>query len=263
MFAIFLKQDYQLPILETFAFLFATGVLLQSSLVQGYNETYIAYSYFGSGGTFALPILIFMILIWKNISFGLGGDFEKGVMQTFLTYPLGRGRMLAARLLSSVGVAFGILSLAEFLVLLVMVPKFATRQMPTLILNYLSVLATPILITMIVLLVCVFVKKSGLPLTVGLISYFVMGLFLEFFVAYALETKNAVLLAVTYLLNPAIAFQSFYRYHFNGGSTGLGISSTWGIPGFGDIATYLVGSYLVSAILLVVSILWFVRKLEV
>ncbi len=265
MFSIFLRQDYHFPLLEVFAFLFLTSILLVSSLQGGYNETYIAYSYFGVA--LSLPVLVFMILVWKNISFGLGGDLEKGVMQTFLTYPLGRLKMLGARLLSSVGVALGILSLAELSVLLIAMPAFAVRQASTLVLNYLAVLALPVLITMVVLLVTVLAKNSGLPLAAGLVFYFVAGLFLQFFVGYATQTENSALLAATYLLNPALAFQNYYNFFFNGPPVQSGVisipPSTWGVPDFGTAAAYLVGNYLVSLVLLLLSTLWFTRRLEV
>jgi len=263
MLSIFLRQDYHFPLLEIFAFLFVVGILLTSSLPPGYDETYIASSYFGSGAV-SLPILVFMILVWKNISFGLGGDLEKGVMQTFLTYPLKRLRILGARLLSSVGVALVVLTLAELVVLLATMPAFAIQQASTLTLNYLAALALPILITAVVLVVCVFAKTSGLPLVVGLAFYFAAGLFLQFFVGYGVQTENSVLLGATYLLNPAIAFQEYYS-HFSCGppSQGFICGATWGTPGLEAAAAYLVGSYFISIALLSISALWFTRRLEV
>jgi len=263
MLSIFLRQDYHFPLLEIFAFLFLAGILLTSTLPAGYDETYIASSYFGFGAI-SLPILVFMILVWKNISLGLGGDLEKGVMQTFLTYPLKRLRILGARLLSSVGVALAVLTLAELVVLLATMPGFAVRQAPTLALSYLAALALPTLITAVVLAVCVFAKSSGLPLVVGLAFYFAAGLFLQFFVGYAVQTENSALLGATYLLNPAVAFQEYYS-HFSCGppSQGFVCGVTWGTPGLGAAATYLIGSYLISTFLLLVSALWFARRLEV
>ena len=268
LFSIFLRQDYHFPLLEVFAFLFLASILLVSSLGQGYNETYIAYSYFSSGAV-SLPILVFMILVWKNLSFGLGGDFEKGVMQTFLAYPLGRLKMLGARLLSSVGVALGVLSLAELVVLLITVPAFAISQASTLALSYLAALALPILITAVVLLACVLAKSSGVPLVVGLAFYFAAGLFLPFFSAYAVQTENSVLLGATYLLNPASAYQSYYNHFFNNAFVSTGVvsafpsASAWGTPGFETAAAFLVGNYLVSFVLLFMTAMWFTRRLEV
>ena len=263
MLSIFLRQDYHFPILEIFAFLFLVGILLTSSLPAGYDETYIASNYFGSGVA-SLPILVFMILVWKNISFGLGGDLEKGVMQTFLTYPLKRLRILGARLLSSVGIALAVLTLAELVVLLATMPVFAIRQASTLALNYLAALALPILITAVVIAVCVFTKTSGLPLVVGLAFYFAAGLFLQFFVGYAVQTENSALLAATYLLNPGVAFQGYYS-HFTCGppSQGFVCGATWGTPGLGAAGAYLVGNYFISIVLLLISALWFERRLEV
>lgn len=263
MFSLFLRQDYSFPTLEVFAFLFVISILIGTYIIQGYNETYIAYSYFGASATISLPILIFMILIWKNISFGLGGDFEKGVMQTFLTYPLSRTKMLGARLLSAIGVALGILSLAQFIVLSIIAPGFTSREAPTLILNYLSVLATPLLVTMIVLLVCVLAKSSGIPLIVGILLYFLFGLFLELFVGYAVQAQNHVLLGVAYLLNPALAFQNFYSYNFNGGFTGIPNNALWAVPSFPLSLSYLAGNFAISIVLLFVSFVWFRKRLEV
>lgn len=264
--AIFLKQDFSFPGLEIFTFLFAIGTLLEYSFTQGSNTTYIAFSYFGSGGTISIPVLVLMILTWKNLSFGIGGDFEKGVMQTFLVYPLSRPSLLLARLLSAIGIPMILISATQIVALLIMTPGFATQQAFVLILSYLSILALPLLITIVVLLVCMFAKNSGTPLITGIVFYFAAGILFEVIVsAIAVPSKNLALLSFIYLLNPTMAFQSYYNYYFNAGSFNFGVQGnpTWGIPSFEFTVGYLVANFVIIGILLAFCFIQFTKRVEV
>jgi hypothetical protein len=262
--SIFLRQDYGFPVVEIFAFLFSIGILLEYSFAQGSNLVYVAFSYFGTGGAFTIPILVLMILIWKNISFGFGGDFEKGILATFLVYPLGRGKLLLARLISAVGIPLGLITFTQLIMMCLMTPRFATEQAFTLILTYIAVLATPLLITMAVLLACLWAKGSGTPLIIGIAMYFVIGLFLEIITGFAATARNLSLLYFVYFMNPALAFQSYYNYYFNGGSSNFGVpgNPTWGIPTFDAMITLLVANLAVTAFLLVFCFRWFTKRVE-
>jgi ABC-type transport system involved in multi-copper enzyme maturation permease subunit len=262
--SIFLKQDYGFPVVEIFAFLFSFGILLEYTFAQGSSPVYVAYSYFGAAGTFTIPILVLMILIWKNISFGFGGDFEKGIVATFLVYPLSRGKLLLARLISAVGIPLGLITFTQLIMLYLMTPRFATEQASTLILTYIAVLATPLLITMVVFLVCLWAKGSGTPLIIGIVLYFVIGLFLQLVSGYAAQTVNLSLLYFVFFMNPAVAFQSYYNYRFTGNSNFgfINGNSAWGIPSYDSMITLLVANLAVTAFLLAFCFRWFTKRVE-
>lgn len=261
MLSIFIHQDYRFPILEVFAFLFAGSVLLVGSMSvnNGYNAA--AFGYMTGISGLSLTLLVFMILIWKNIAFGLGGDFEKGVMQTFLTYPLSRGRILLARLLSSVGVALAVLTSAQFLVIFVMAPLFAESQIATLALGFVTSLGTPLLLTAVVLLVAVVSKQGGLSLLVGIVLYFALSILLLVLLGIGYQEQNYILVSSVFLLNPVSAFQLYYNPQNVPSFSGPSGSTVW-TPNFGEAAGFLAANMILTLAILAVSVFIFTRRLE-
>ena len=255
--SIFLHEDYRLPVLELFAFLFTASVFFASNPLQGYNLTSIAFSYVQSAAV--LPLLIFMILIWKNIAFGLGGDFEKGVVQTYLTYPLSRTKLLIARLVSSVLIALGVLALAQFLGMYLVAPQFATAESGVLVFGFLTALANPLLLTSIVLLVAVLTKQGGLSLIVGILLYFVLQFMLIIILNYAYSIQNYYLVVASFLLNPMEALQ----YYLNGTGGFIGTPLSVWIPNLQNVAQIVVGTYVVTGAITIAAFVWFMRRLEV
>ncbi len=79
-----LSEDYRFPILEVFAFLFALSTFatarfglsgLGGTSVTGVTGSSIAFSLVFTVATG--PILIFFVLILKNISYGLGATLRR------------------------------------------------------------------------------------------------------------------------------------------------------------------------------------------
>jgi len=64
----------------------------------------MAYSLVSTLCEFPL-MFIFVVLILKNVAYGLGSDLDRGVMQTLFLYPLKRRHILTARLLSGLGIS--------------------------------------------------------------------------------------------------------------------------------------------------------------
>ena len=88
-----IHEDYRFPFLEIFAFLYALGTFVFASFgvtitSQGTTNEAIAYTTVNS--ILNIPMFIFIILVFKNIAYGLGSDLEKGIIQTYFSYPLKR-----------------------------------------------------------------------------------------------------------------------------------------------------------------------------
>jgi len=100
-----LDEDYRFPILEIFAFLFTLAMFVFVNFNVGFETgEALTYSLISTLCGFLL-LFIFVVLILKNVAYGLGGDLEKGVMQTLFSYPLKRRYILTAKLRSGLGIA--------------------------------------------------------------------------------------------------------------------------------------------------------------
>ena len=138
-----IHEDYRFPFLELFAFLYALGTFVFASFgvtigaqgtVQGTANEVITYGAVNS--ILSLPLLIFIILIFKNIAHGLGNDLEKGIIQTYFSYPLKRLGILTAKLLSALGVALLLFLGIQISGLYILAPDIVLPQLGTVLLTY-------------------------------------------------------------------------------------------------------------------------------
>lgn len=140
-FASALNEDYRFPILEVFAFLYALGTFVFANIAGtlgqfATSEDAVAFSLVNS--LTGLPVFIFVILILKNIAYGLGSELEKRVTQTFLSYPLKRRLLMTAKLLSSIGVALLLFLGIQVFALFILAPDIVSPHMDTVLLTYLG-----------------------------------------------------------------------------------------------------------------------------
>jgi ABC-type transport system involved in multi-copper enzyme maturation permease subunit len=251
--SIFLHLDHRLPVLEASAFLFFSCVLLFSSVSSG--DAYSAFSYMAGPSGLSLTSLILVVLILKNVASGWGGEFEKGTMQTFLTYPLSRGKAFLARLASSLLVPLGLLTLAQFSVVFLIAPSFALARFGSLFLGYLTVLTTPLLITALVVLAVLGAKSGGVSFALGLVAYFALLIFTAFALSIGYSSGNYSLVWAIFFLNPVYAFSSYF-----GSPAGFGYNAP--VPTYAQAVGLLAGNLLLSLALLAVGALLFVRRTE-
>ena len=251
--SIFLHLDHRLPVLEASAFLFFSAVLLFSSVSSG--DAYSAFSYMAGPGGLSLTGLILVILILKNMASGWGGDFEKGTMQTFLTYPLSRGKAFMARLISSLLVPMGLLTLAQFSCVFFIAPDFALAHFGSLLLGFLTSLTTPLLIAGLVVLAVLWAKSGGVPFALGLVAYFMMLIFSAFLLSIGYSAGHYSLIWGVFFFNPVYAFSSYFGY-----PAGFGYNAP--VPTYAQAVGLLAGNLLLSLALLAVGALLFVRRTE-
>jgi ABC-type transport system involved in multi-copper enzyme maturation permease subunit len=255
--SIFLHLDHKFPILEASAFLLFLCALLFSSISS--LDPQSAFNYMAGLGGLSLSSLILLILILKNASSGWGGEFEKGTMQTFLIYPLSRGRVLLARLTSSVLLPLGLVVLSRFSVVYIISPVFTESQFPSLVLGFLCSLTIPIMVAAIVVLAIQWAKSGGVPFAIGLVGYFAMLIFSLFLVAIGSNTGHPELVWVAFFLNPASAFSSYYSRL----SGQFYCSPCPPVPTYTQAVELLASNLLLSVCLLVLSAMLFVKRTEV
>lgn len=260
-----LSEDYRFPILEVFAFLFALSTFVQARFglagtggtsVTGVTGDSIAFSLvFLVAGT---PIFIFGVLILKNISYGLGGDLEKGIIQTLLSYPLKRSRILTAKLLSALGMAF-LLSLGTiFSALYILAPGIIGPHVGVVILSFFTITSYVLTISAIVLLATMLLRRGGAALILGVVLFFGFTIVQAIVSSVADVTRSPTLLQSFSVVYPIIALQRYYGNGF--GPTGP--SPAYWTPSFNEVLGYLATSYVLMSALLALSYFYFSRRLN-
>lgn len=261
--SVFLREDYKFPVLEIFAFLFVLSLLIFGSFNiggPGNPASYLPMNYVGGS---ILSFLVFLILIWKNLSTGFGGEFDKGVMQTFLVYPLSRRLILLARLVSAVGVAIGLLLLSQFTVLYLLVRGFFLSNLGAFSYLYLIALGDIFLITALVLLTTVLTKSASAPLVVGILLFFGISILSGFLTGYATQTSNYNLLVATFIIDPFLSLQTYFvPAALNLGGPILQLTTPFWAPTTQNVVPVVVANYVTSAMIVILSFLYFSRRVE-
>ncbi len=260
-----LNEDYRFPILEVFAFLFALSTFVQAryglsmlggTSVTGVTGDSIAFSlvFTVAGG----PIIIVFVLILKNISHGLGGDLEKGIIQTILSYPLTRSRILTAKLLSAIGMAF-LLSFGTMIsALYVLAPGIVGPHIGIVLLASITITSYVLIFSAIVLLVTMLLRRGGAALILGVVLFFGFPIVQVIVLSVADATRSPLLLQGLSVVYPVTALEKYY-------GTGLGpsgINLGYWTPSFNEVLGYLAASYVLVSALLALSYFYFSRRLN-
>ncbi len=255
-----LDEDYRFPLLEIFAFLFALGTFVFVDLGAYSGQTGEASAYNLVSTLCGFPLLfIFVVLILKNVAYGLGGDLEKGVIQTLFSYPLKRRYILTARLLSGLGIALLLFLGIQIFGLFLLAPDVILTYPSTVFLTYAAQLCSPVLLLAgLVLFFALRLKRAGLALVIGVVLL-LTGLVVSGFVtSIAYGTGSHLSLEIWAVINPNSALQTYY--------SNVGVASlppeTW-VPSFSEALLYLGAGYLIVAALFIVGYIYFDRRLEI
>jgi ABC-type transport system involved in multi-copper enzyme maturation permease subunit len=254
-----IHEDYRFPILEVFAFLYALGTFALSSfgsiLTSQGTASGEAVAYQLTSSLLGVPLFIFVILIFKNIAYGLGSDLEKGIIQTYLSYPLKRRGILTAKLMSALGVSVILFLGIQISALYILAPDVILPHFSTVLLTYIASLSYPLIITGILLLITMILKRGGLTLVVGIVLYFALSIVsgIVFFIAYA--TKSTLLLQAFSVLSPQTALQQYY-------SSGSVFLTEFWAPTFPDVLLCVGASYALVVVLFFVGYYYFSRRLS-
>jgi len=253
-----IHEDYRFPFLELFAFLYAIGTFVFASFgvtigtqgtAQGTTNEIIAYGAVSS--TLSLPLFIFIILVFKNIAYGLGSDLEKGIIQTYFSYPLRRRGILTAKLLSALGIALILFLGIQLSGLYILAPDIVLPQLGTVILTYAANLSYPLLIAGIMLLLTLKLRRGGISLIAGLVLYFAMSIISSIATVFAWASESPLGLQIISMINPSLALQQYYG----------GTFEFW-IPAFSEVLIYTGVSYVIVAIVFFLGYTYFSRRLN-
>lgn len=254
-FASALNEDYRFPILEIFAFLYTLGtfafVSLTSYSISATGQT-AATAYSLTSSILGFPLFIFVILIFKNIAYGIGSDIEKGIIQTYLAYPLKRRSILTAKLLSALGVSLPLFLAIQLLGLFIIAPNIISPYIGTVLLTYAANFSFPLLIAGIMLLIALILKRGAHAIIAGIILYFAISIVSSIlsFIAYA--TNSWLGIQILSVLSPNIALASYYQF----------VGSTTWQPTYTDVLFYVGASYVVVAAVFAIAYLYFSRRLS-
>jgi len=256
-FASALHEDYRFPVLEIFAFLYALGTFAFANLADFRFASTEAMAYFLVSSLMGIPLFIFLILVFKNIAYGLGGDLEKGTIQTFLSYPLKRRNILTTKLLSALGVALLLFFGIQLVALIVLAPGVVLSNVGVVLLAYVANSGFVFLLTAIILLVTLFIRKGGVALIVGIILWFALGIASSLVMFIASITGSALPLQIVALLNPSTALSAHY-----GGLQLVLLNIVWE-PTLTEAAFYVVGNYAIVAFVFFLAYYYFSRRLSI
>jgi ABC-type transport system involved in multi-copper enzyme maturation permease subunit len=256
-----IHEDFRFPFLELFAFLYTLGTFaLANFTVNVYSQitTEEAVAYAVTSSLISGSLIVFILLIFKNVAYGLGSELEKGIIQTYFSYPLKRGAILTAKLLSAIGVSLLLFLGIQISALYILAPDIVFPHLDTVILTYAANLAYPLLISAIMLLMTLKLRRGGIGLVVGIVLYFAMSIISGIALFVALSTESPLVFQILSVISPTYALQYYY-----GGLSGISTFSsfTW-TPTLSETMLYIGSSYAIVASLFILGYIYFSRRLN-
>jgi len=253
-FASAASEDYRFPVLEIFAFLFVLGqfVLANLNIPSSINSGELMIYWLVSSGT-GIQLLLFLILMLKNVSYGFGRDFEKGTFQTELSYPLSRRKILVARLLSGIGIAVLLLLGVQIVALFIEAPAMILPNIGLILLLFVSNFGELLLLTSIILLLALLIKRGNGSLIIGIAACLAVGVGTSILMLLASMKGSVMFVQIGALLNPSLALSAYFGYASGG--------IVWS-PSLVEAAFYVLGNYVITAILFSVAYYYFARRLS-
>ena len=254
--SLFLYTDNRFPFFEATAFLLVACALLFGQIPS--NSDAGAFTFTAGFSGLSITTVIFLVVVLKNLASGFGGEFDKGTMQTLLNYPLGRGRLLLARLTSAVVLVVGLLAIVEFGTAALISPTLVAQHFPMLMSGFLTSLSVPLLIAAVATLLVMVSKSGGVALAVGLTAYFGIVVLSAFLIQWGFSLQNRVAVLVVYLLNPAYSFMQYF-----GQGAYCGYPCFLSPPSLEASAVILISNLVITLSIFALGALYFTRRLEV
>jgi ABC-type transport system involved in multi-copper enzyme maturation permease subunit len=253
-----LNEDYRFPILEIFAFLYTLGTFALASVatITSTNVTDEYTAYITTSSLLGMPLFIFLILIFKNIAYGLGNDIEKGIVQTYFSYPLKRRSILSAKLLSALGVPLALFLGIQISSLYILAPDIVAPHLVTVLLTYAASLSSVFLIAGIILLLTLALRRGGLALVLGIVLYFALAIIQSLVTYVSVATKSVLSLQIMSIFSPGVALAAYYQII----RTPAG-SQVW-TPTFSEVVIYVGASYAIVLSLFLLAYFYFSRRMN-
>ena len=257
LFALALKEDYRFPTSEVFVFLFILGTFVFSGFwsMMLYSGVTSETAYTLTSSALSLLLFVFILLILKSIAYGLGSDIEKGIVQTYFSYPLKRHSILSAKLLSALGVSVALFLGAQILSLYILAPDVITPYFGTVVLTYAASLCYPLLIAGVVLLVTLVLRKGGLALVMGIVLYFALEIIQSLASFLSSATGSVLGLQVTSVFSPNLALARYFQFY---GQTGIQV---W-VPTLAEVMAFVGAGYAIVVCFFLLSYFYFSRRMS-
>jgi ABC-type transport system involved in multi-copper enzyme maturation permease subunit len=264
-----LHDDYRFPILELFAFLYTLGTFVfvtsgyasfgpTTFSLSGYDLPKDSAAYLFTSSLLGLPLFILVILIFKNVAYGLGSDLDKGLFQTYFSYPLKRWRILTAKLLSALGVPLILFLTIQITALYLVAPDVIAPYPGTVLLTYAASLSPSLFIASIMILVALVHRRGGSTLVLGIVFFFAMNLVSTVAGFLAFATDSPLPLQIVSILSPNLVLMDYYSMRSELGITGSGL---W-TPAFSEVLLFIGLSYAIIAFLFLMGYYYFTRRLD-
>lgn len=257
-----LSEDYWFPILELLVLLCALWTFFTAGIagVSGSYSDFITVEAFTHNlvYSFTWPLIIMVgIPILKNIAYGLGSDLEKGIVHTLFSYPLTRGYILTARLLSGLVIPLLLFLGISIFGLFLFFPDVIHADPGTVFLTYAAQLS-PVLLTAGLLLLLALRLRRGVPaLLTGLTLCFMLFVIFDSIAnSIAHGTGSDWSLKIYAVITPNLALQEYYL-----GS--LGLSSQIWAPSFSEVLLHVSAGYLLVAVVFIIAYVYFKRWLRI
>jgi len=253
-FASVIQEDYRFPILEIFAFLYMIGAFVFATF-GSYFVLDESVAYMVTSSRLGLSLFILVILIFKNVAYSLGSDLEKGIFQSYLSYPLKRWRILTTKLLSALGIPLILFLSIQITAFYIIDPDVISTYLSTVLLTYAAYLSPILLATGIMILVALVLRRGGLALVIGIVLYFAMSiipLYIRGVVAYAVNSP--LFLQILSVVTPNFVLEQYYT----AGTSWLDVLWT---PIFSEVLIVMGISYAIIAFLFFLGYYYFSKRL--
>jgi ABC-type transport system involved in multi-copper enzyme maturation permease subunit len=253
-----IHEDFRFPFLELFAFLYTLGTFALANFTVGVFSqvgTNEAVAYAVTNSLITGSLIVFILLVFKNVAYGLGSELEKGIIQTYFSYPLKRWAILTAKLLSGIGVSLLLFLGIQISAFYLLAPDIVLPQFSTIVLTYAANLSFPLIISGIILLLTLQLRRGGIGLVVGIVLYFAMSIASSIALLIAQATESALGVQIISVISPTYALQ----YHFR---ALVGASSSLWNPTLSETMLYIGGSYAIVAALFLLAYIYFSRRLN-
>ncbi|HML03388.1 MAG TPA: hypothetical protein VK487_08450 [Candidatus Bathyarchaeia archaeon] len=249
-FDLTVHADYKFPQLEIFAFLYAIGAfaLGLGNVTLTHNGPFMLILI---SNLMNIPLYVFLILVLKNLAYGLGNDLQKGKIRTLLPYEA--KNIWAAKFLSTIGIGLLLFVGVQLFALFIIAPAMVLASIGTVLLTYLSNIGYVLLLTAIIFLVTLVLKKGVASLVAGTLVYLAIGITIQAVSSFALTNNSITALQIVALFNPSTALIANY---------GLAPASTTWAPTLTEAAVLLIGNYLIIAFLFFLGYYYFCRWLR-
>ncbi|XHH08197.1 MAG: ABC transporter permease subunit [Candidatus Bathyarchaeia archaeon] len=259
-----LHEDYRFPIFEIFAFLYVVGTFAFANFGGAgtaqsiFSSQIVAYrlttSLLGASSGMSIVLFILVLVILKNIAYGLGSDLEKGVIQTYFSYPLKRYKLLTAKLISALGVSIGLFLVIQILAFYILAPDVVSHNLGVVLLSYAGNLSFPLIIAGILLLITLVIKRGSPALVAGILLFFAFFVGTQVLTSVAGGAGTAFPLQLLSVLSPQIALQYYYPAYTS-------MNALWA-PTFTEVTMYLGASYALVTVLFGLGYYYFTRRLH-